>query len=97
LANEFGPIAFGAIDVRDAAHVATARAIVAITSFLVHVDMEASFLFLAFTATNTETAHAAFVGNFETGRSRDDARDFSFVIQFAMIFETVDYIGNGEP
>jgi len=97
LTNELSPIAIGAIDVWNGADVATTRAIIPVTRFLVHINMEASVLFIAFAATNTETAHATFIGQFETGWRWDDAWYFAFVIQFAMIFETVNDIGHWEP
>lgn len=59
--------------------------------------LQTAFGAIAFAATNFETAHAAFVGQSETSRSRDDVRNFAFVIQFAMIFETVDDIGHRKP
>lgn len=98
LTNERSPVAAGTVDVRDGANLGATRAIVVGARFLINVDVEATVLFLAFAATDTETAHAAFVRNFETGRCRDDGGgDVAFVIQFAMIFETVDNVGNGEP
>jgi len=80
LSNELRPIAIRTVDVWNGANVAATRAIVAITSFLIHVDMEASVFFIAFTTTDTKTTHAAFIGQFETGRRWYDARNFAFII-----------------
>jgi len=62
LANEFGPVAFGAIQIRDGANVGATRAVLVTASFLVHVDVKAAFFFVALAATNAETAQAAFLG-----------------------------------
>jgi hypothetical protein len=97
LTNEFGPVAFGSVQIRNSADVGATRAIFGTARFLIHVDMEASFSFLAFAASDTETAQTAFFGQFESGRSRDDGWDFAFVVQIAMVFETVDDIRHGEP
>lgn len=95
--NEFGPVAVGAVQIGDRANFGATRAIFGAASFLVHVDVEASVGLLAFAATNTEAAHAAFVGDSETSGRRHDVGDFALVVQFAMIFETVDDIRNREP
>jgi len=97
LANEFGPIAVGAVQIGDGANVGATRAVFSAARLLVHVDVEASISAVAFAATNTETAHAAFFGHGESGRRWDDAGDFALVVQFAMVLETVDDVGDGEP
>lgn len=61
------------------------------------VNLQASIGLLTFAASNTETAHAALVRHSEAGRSRDDGWDFALVVQFAMVLEAVDDVGNGEP
>lgn len=66
-------------------------------AFFVHVDVEASVGLLAFAAADTETAHAAFVGQGETSWSRNHAGDFALVVQVAVVFEVVDDVGDREP
>jgi len=61
LTDECGPVAVGAVDVRDGANVGATRTVVAVARFLVHVNVKASVFLLTFTATDTETAQTAFV------------------------------------
>jgi len=97
LTDERRPITIGTVHIWNGAHFGASRAVVATARLLIHVDMEATVFFVAFTASYTETAHAAFVGQFEAGRRWYHTGYFAFIIQFAMIFETVDDIGYGKP
>lgn len=97
LTEELRPVATRAVHIRNRANVGATRALFGTTRFLFHVDMEATVDFLAFSATNTETAHAALFGQYETGRSRNDAQNLALVVQFAMIFEAGDDVGHWEP
>jgi len=97
LANELRPVAAGAVDVWNRADVGASRAVVGAARFLLHVDVEATILFIAFSATNTETAHAAFLGHFEAGRRWNGAEDFALVVQFAVILEAGDDVGHWKP
>jgi len=97
LANEFGPVALGAVQVRDGANVGATRAVLGTARLLVHVDVEASFGLVAFAATNAEAAQAAFFGQLKPGRSLDDVGDFALVFQVAVALEAVDDVGDGEP
>jgi len=97
LANEFGPIAFRAIQIRNGANVSATRAVLVTARFLVHVDVEAAFRFVALAATNAETAQAAFIRQLEAGRSGNHVRNFAFVFQIAVALEAVDDVGHGEP
>jgi len=97
LTNELGPVAAGAIHIRNGADVGATRTILGATRFLLHVDVEASIHFVAFSATNAETAHAALVWQLKSGRGWNSSQDFALVVQFAVILEAGDDVGDGEP
>lgn len=97
LTDELGPVAVGAVQVRNRANVGAAGAVFVTARFLVHLNMEATVLLLALAAADTETAQTTFFWQLKSGRSGNDAGNFAFVVQVAMILEAVDNVGHGEP